>query len=284
MTASEIVEQVKELPLVPETARKLVVLLNDSDSHRSDLIQTLRCDNVMTAKLLRACNTARIGLREPVSSVDQAVLLLGDNAIFKMVCAIGFGDAMGFAMPGYAIEANGLWGHSLSTGMGAEYLTEIEGLGNFKPSIAFTAGLLHDIGKLILSQILTPKTRGEIRSLISQDSLSRFQAEKIVLGADHAEVGACLLEKWLLPNVIVEAVANHHSPILRPAIRMSAVVYLANYAAHLAGPSAGCPEVFALRPDQSIAAMYGMELKKVERIVTGAHEAMRAVNQYLSVA
>jgi putative nucleotidyltransferase with HDIG domain len=284
MTATEIISQVKELPMVPETARKLITLLNRPDTHRDDLIQTLRCDNVLTAKLLRVCNSAHAGLKGPVSSIDQAVLLVGDNAIFRMVCAIGFGGAMGFALPSYAVEANGLWGHSLSTGMGAEYLTECEAYGDFHPSVAFTAGLLHDIGKLVLNQIFTPKCRAEIRVLISQDSLSRFEAEKVVLGANHAEVGACLLQKWNLPELIIEAVANHHAPIVQPVAQLSAVIYLANCASHLSGPSPGGSDALALRPSASMAELLGMEQERVEQMVTRVHGAMKSVNQYLSVA
>jgi putative nucleotidyltransferase with HDIG domain len=284
MTAAEIISQVKELPMVSETARKLATLLNQPDTHRDDLIQTIRCDNVMTAKLLRVCNSAQSGLQSEVASVDQAVLLLGDDALYRLVCAIGFGGAMGFGLPGYAVEANGLWGHSLSAGMGAEYLAAVEAFGHFQPSIAFTAGLLHDIGKLVLNQILTPKSRTEIRAMISAQSRSRVEAEKAVLGADHAEVGACLLQNWHLPEIIIEAVANHHAPTMRPAVRLSAVIYLADCAAHLVGPSPGGSDAFALRPSPNMAELLGLKLEKVEQIVTGAHGAMKAVNQFLSVA
>jgi putative nucleotidyltransferase with HDIG domain len=283
MTATEIISQVKDLPVVPETARKLTKLLSEPDTHREDLIQALRCDNVMTAKLLRVCNSAHTGLSSPVGSIDQAVLLLGDNAIFRMVCAIGFGAAMGFTMPGHAVEANGLWGHSLSTGMGAEYLTESEAYGDFQPSIAFTAGLLHDIGKLVLNNILTPKWRAEIRACISENAYSRVEAEKKVLGANHAEIGACLLQKWALPEVIVEAVANHHTPVIQPVVQLSAVVYLANNATHLSGPSIGSPDAFALRPGPSVAELLGLQQERLEKMVASVNGAMKAANQFLSV-
>ena len=270
--------------MVSETARKLVTLLNHPNTHRDDLIKTLRCDNVLTAKLLRVCNSAHTGLKCPVSSIDQAVLLLGDNTIYRMVCAIGFGGAMGFAMPGHSIEANGLWSHSLSVGMGAEYLTEIEGYGDFQPSMAFTAGLLHDIGKLVLNQILTTKWRADIRALMSENGLSRVEAEKAVLGANHAEIGACLMQKWALPEVMGEAVANHHAPIVRPVAQLSAVVYLADCAAHLSGPSPGGSEAMALRPGPDMAALLGMEQERVGELVANVHGAMKAVNQFLTVA
>jgi putative nucleotidyltransferase with HDIG domain len=283
MTATDIINQIKDLPTVPETARKLTKLLSEPDTHREELIQTLRCDNVMTAKLLRVCNSVHTGLSSPVGSLDQAVLLLGDNAIYRMVCAIGFGAAMGFSMPGHAVEANGLWGHSLTTGMGAEYLTEIEAYGDFQPSIAFTAGLLHDIGKHVLNQILTPKYRAEIRTRISQEAHSRVEAEKAVLGTNHAEIGACLLQKWTLPDIIIEAVANHHAPVIQPVVQLSAVVYLANNAAHLAGPTAGACDAFALRPGPSVAELLGLKQERLEQMVASVHGAMKSANQFLSV-
>jgi putative nucleotidyltransferase with HDIG domain len=283
MTAAEIVSQVKALPTVPETARKLVTLVNRPETHRDDLIRTVRCDNVLTAKLLRVCNSAHIGLKNPVSSVEQAVLLLGDNTIYRIVCAIGFRGAMGFDLPGQATEANGLWSHSLSTGMGAEYLTAIESYGEFPPPMAFTAGLLHDIGKLVLNQILTPKIRAAIRERISTDALTRVEAERMVLGVDHAEIGACLLQKWALPEIIVEAVANHHCPVARPVVQLSAVVYLSNCVAHLGGPAPGS-DAFPLRPSKGTAEWLGMDMAKVEQLIVGVHGAMKAVNQFLSIA
>jgi len=283
MTAKEAISQIKELPVISATARKLVSLLNQPDTPRTDLIKTLRCDNVLTAKVLRLCNSADAGLRHPVTSIDQAVLLLGDTALFRMVCTIGFGAPMNHGVPGYDVEANGLWGHSLSTGMAAEYIGQRESFGDFQLSVAFTAGLLHDIGKLILNQIHTPKTRTDIRNRIALESLSRVEAERSVLGVDHAEVGACLLQKWGLPEVIIEAVANHHSPVGQPAIQLSAVVYLANCAAHICASAPGS-DAHAGRLTKSASNLLGIEVEKVEQILLGAHEAMKAADPFLCVA
>jgi putative nucleotidyltransferase with HDIG domain len=280
MTADEIIAQVKDLPVVSETARKLAVQLNQPDLHRDELVETLRCDNVLTAKLLRVCNSADYGVGEPVVSIDQALLLLGDNVIFRMVCAVGFGSSLGMAAPGYATEANGLWTHSLSTGVGAEYLAEVESYGNFPPSTAFTAGLLHDIGKSVISKVLTPKARAGIRTKMTGQSLSRVEAEKAVLGADHCEVGACLLKRWSLPEPIIEAAANHHSPVLKPAIQLSAVVYLANCAAHLCGAAPGW-EAQAIQAKNTAAEALGMDVEKVEQIVSGIQDAMQTLPQLM---
>jgi putative nucleotidyltransferase with HDIG domain len=283
MTADEIVARAKDLPVVSETARKLVIQLNQPDLHRDELVETVRCDNVLTAKLLRVCNSANSGMREPVLSVDQALLLLGDNMIFRIVCAVGFGGSLEIAPPGYATEANGLWTHSLSTALGAEYLAEVESYGNFLPSTAFTAGLLHDIGKSVINKVLTPNARAGIRSKIAGQSLSRVKAEKAVLGADHCEVGACLLKRWSLPELIVQAVADHHSPVLKPAIQLSAVVYLANCAAHLCGAPPKW-EAQAIQAKNTAAEVLGMDMENVEQILSGIQNAMQTLPQLMVAA
>jgi putative nucleotidyltransferase with HDIG domain len=283
MTADEIIAHAKDLPVVSETARKLVIQLNQPDLHRDELVETVRCDNVLTAKLLRVCNSANSGLREPVLSVDQALLLLGDNMIFRIVCALGFGGSLGMASPGYDTEANGLWTHSLNTALGAEYLADVESYGNFLPSTAFTAGLLHDIGKSVISSILTPKARAEIRNRIAGESLSRIEAEKAVLGADHCEVGARLLERWSLPELIVDAVAGHHAPVLKPSIQLSALVYFANCAVHLCNTAPGW-EAQAVQAKNTAAQVLGLDVEKVEQIISGIHTAMQNLPQLMAAA
>ena len=131
MTAEQIVAEAKDLPVVSETARKLTIQLNQPDLHREELVKTLRYDNVLTAKLLRVCNSAVYAAREPVDSLDQAILLLGDDAIFRIVSALGYGGTVGLSVPGYSTEANGLWTHSLCVGVGTEYLAKSKSTGIF---------------------------------------------------------------------------------------------------------------------------------------------------------
>lgn len=277
MTADEIIAQAKELPVVSETARKLTIQLNQPDLHRDELVKTVRCDNILTAKLLRLCNSAEFGAREPIVSLDQALFLLGDNAVFRMVCAIGFGGSLGMSTPGYATEANGLWEHSLSTGVGAEYLVATESLApEFPPSAAFTAGLLHDIGKTVINSVMTPKARAGIRNIIASKSIPRVQAEKEILGVDHAEVGACLLKRWSLPEQIVEAVANHHTPVAQPVIRLSAVVFLANNAIHLAGATSGL-ETYVVHVKNLAAETFGFDVQKIEHLISNVQNSLQAM-------
>lgn len=284
MTADEIILQVKQLPIVSETARKLTIQLNEPDLHRDDIVETLRCDNVLTAKVLRICNSAASGLREPVLSVDQALMLLGFDLVFRIVCAVSFSGSLG-GDPGLDAEVNGLWSHSLSTAVAAEHLAEVEGYGNFLPSTAFTAGLLHDLGRTILSRVLTPKDRADIRYKMNKESMPRFMAERQVLGADHAEVGACLLKRWTLPELIVDAVADHHNPILKPSIQLSALVYLADFTVHFTDGSPNQHDEEAEASAKRAAALNsGITVEKLEKILDGMEGSNQLLPQLLMAA
>jgi len=283
MTAQQLVAKVKNLPPVPHAALKLVSLLDQPSVSNTEVVQALRCDNVLTAKLLRACNSPFFGLAEPVASVDQAVFLLGHQQILHIVLTIAFGSAMVVPLPGYAVEASELWRHSLVTATASEMIAnEFTDL-NVEPPVAFTVGLLHDIGKLVLGQTLTADLQAEIRRLIEHDKLARAEAEKAVLGTDHGEVGALLLQSWHLPDELVEAVANHHQPVLKPRPRLSVVTHLANCLAHLAGSAPGW-DGYAVRISNEVVTSLAINPEQIEQLVFNIRESSERVEQFMNLA
>ena len=263
-------------------ALKLVNLLEQSSIGNDEVVQVLKCDNVLTAKLLRACNSPYFGLEEPVSSVDQAVFLLGHQQILHIVLTLAFGSAMVVPLPGYAVEANELWRHSLITAAAAEtVVAEIPDL-NVEPAVAFTVGLLHDIGKLVLGQALTPELQADIRRRVETEHVARTEAEQAVVGADHSEVGACLLRDWHLPEEIVEAVAHHHQPVLEPRPRLSVTTHLANCVAHLAGSAPGW-DGYAVRVDERVTTTLGITSDRLENMVVAVRESFDRVDQFMTM-
>jgi len=282
MTAQELVAKVKNLPPVSVTALKLVNLLDQSTVSNDDIVRVLKCDNILTAKLLRACNSPYFGLEEPVSSVDQAVFLLGHQQILHIVLTLAFGSAMVVPIPGYAVEADELWRHSLITATAAEVVSaEIADL-NADASVAFTVGLLHDIGKLVLGQALTPDLQDRLRQRVEADHISRPEAEKETLGADHSEVGACLLQNWHLPEEIIEAVANHHHPVLQPRPQLSVATHLANCMAHLAGSAPGW-DGYAIRVNDQVIDAFGITPEKLENMVVTVRESFDRVEHFMNL-
>jgi putative nucleotidyltransferase with HDIG domain len=255
MTPNEVIAKVKNLPAVSHAALKLVCMLDQPAVSNEDIVAVLKYDTVLTAKLLRACNSPYFGFEEQVSSVEEAVLILGHQQILHMVLSLAFGGAMGATLPGYAIEAKELWLHSVTTAVAAEQLVKSGLPMEARPPVAFTAGLLHDIGKLILNQIEGAEAQSAIRSCMVQKHLSRDEAEMEILGTNHSKVGARLLETWRLPDEIVEAVANHHRPVTTPVPKLSAVIHVANCLVHLTGPTPGWDRYAALADPKANQAL-----------------------------
>jgi putative nucleotidyltransferase with HDIG domain len=281
MTAHEMVARVRNLPPISHAALKLVSLLDHPDAGNEEVVSVLKNDSALTAKLLRGCNSPAVGLAEKVTSVDQAVLILGHNQILQMVTALAFGGAMSVQLPGYAIEAEELWRHSLIAAAGAEIIVkDNEELG--EPSVAFTVGMLHDIGKLVMSQFLTEEAQAAVRARVAAGQATA-DAEREVLGTDHAEVGACLLYLWRLPEEIVEAVANHHQPTIEPKPRLSSVAHVANCLAHLAGASPGW-EAYALRGDERVVKLLSIDAEKLDRMIISVRDSFERVNQFMKMS
>jgi putative nucleotidyltransferase with HDIG domain len=283
MTAPEIINKVKNLPPISQAALKLVSLLEQASISNDEVVQVIKCDNVLTAKLLRACNSPYFGLEEPVSSVDQAVLMLGHQQILHIVLTLAFGSAMVVPLPGYAVEASELWQHSLITATAAEIVAAEAYDLNVEAPVAFTVGLLHDIGKLVMSQAIKPEIQAEIRDLIEKQQCSRSEAEKVVLGTDHGEVGACLLQSWRLPDEVIEAVLNHHNPIVEPRPKLSVITHVANCLAHLAGSAPGW-DGFAVRVDPKAIAALNIDEARIEGMVVLVREASSKVDEFMAMA
>jgi len=283
MTARQLVERVKHLPPAPHSALRLVSLLGRAGAANDEIIQVLKCDNVLTAKLLSACNSSWLGLEEPVGSVDEAVLMLGHGQILQMVLNIAFGTTMSVALPLYASEAKVLWRHSLLSAAGAEAILNLNENFGAEPAIGFTAGLLHDFGKLVLNEVLAVQVQFEIRARLKETACSRAEAELAVVGTDHAEVGAFLLESWKLPDTIVEAVANHHRPAVVPAPRLSAVITLANAVAHQAETNLeGVP---TLNEHENTAAQaLSFSDERIQMLLETVRDNFGRMEQFLSFA
>jgi putative nucleotidyltransferase with HDIG domain len=209
-------------------------------------------------------------------------LILGHQQILHIVLTLAFGSAMVVPLPGYAVEASELWRHSLITASAAEILAvEATGL-NVEKAVAFTVGLLHDIGKLVMSQAITPEMQLAIRQQIEEQKISRTEAEKSILGTDHGEVGACLLKSWHLPEEIIEATANHHSPDFGPPAKLSCVTHLANCFAHLAGSAPGW-DGFAVRVSPQALAALEIPESRVELLVAEVRTSFEKVDQFMSI-
>lgn len=282
MNAKQIIAQVTNLPVMPAATVKLLQLLENPTENTQAALDVIQTDAVLSAKLLRLCNSAAIGLRKPVPSVEQAVFFLGFSEVQRLALALGLGGSLKRKPKGDESEGLDLWRHAVVTAHAASLIAgEIQEM-DVHPSVAFTAGLMHDIGKLVLGEVLTPELLAAVRSGVKAGR-SQCEAEREVLGADHAQVGGALLEAWRMPPALIEPVANHHSPIFKPAPGLSVLVHLANCIAHQIGAASGW-DVFATLVDQEAAASVGFGAQQLARTMQTLGEQMEKVERFALAA
>lgn len=280
MTAREIVAGIKNLRPISQSGFRLMRLLDQPDLNNDAIIECLKYDIVLTAKVLKTCNSPFYGFRDGIESVDQAVLLLGHQQLLSIVLPLALGDTMAVPLEAYGFESKDLWRHSLSTAAVAEIIAKDGLVPDSDPSAAFTAGLLHDVGKLAFAQILAADLLAKVRYQIAEHGLSRIEAEREIIGTDHAEVGGYLLSEWKLPARIIEAVANHHKPVTHPQICLSAVSCIANSIAHLAGSAPGW-EAYAIKMDPELVMLLGLTPEMVDNLIIAGRESFGRVDQLM---
>ena len=211
VTVQKLITQMKKLPSPPNLYFKIVAELQSPDSSIDTIGSLVKQDPMLSAKLLQVVNSAVFGLQLQVGNATEAVLYLGmetTKALVLLAHTFSYFDKVRAA--DFSVEK--LWKHSVSTGKFAEQIARTEGSDTEMVGEAFTAGMLHDIGKLLLAANL-PEVFKEALGKARQDQIPLCEAESVVFGTTHGELGACLLGIWGLPMPIVEAVALHHYPI-----------------------------------------------------------------------
>lgn len=273
------------MPPVSHGALKLLKLLDRPEVDNEEVMQALEYDPVLTANLLRACNSSYFSLEEPVSSVLQAILILGHRQIMQIVLSLAFGRTMRSLSPANARQAEALWVHSVRVALGAEALAGQGVPLKTQAVIAFTAGLLHDIGKLVQDQALSRETQDELAAALEHRASDRTipDVERGILGTDHAEIGSDLLRQWRLPDQIVEAVANHHRPVCQPEPELSALVHTADALAHSADKGVINWEEFADRTDAQVLELVMVPAAESQDLLTAFHHANQRAEYLVSL-
>ena len=204
----DITLKVEAFPGMPATAAKLLPLLDNPDSTTSEVENIVKYDPGLTANILKLTNSAYFGIPTKVSSIKQAIILLGWKRLVQVVTTICMSPLMKKAIPGYDLRSGELWRHSIAVSVAAELL--VKALKISDADEVFTAALLHDIGKLILGSFVKNDLE-QIQAMVTK-GISFDVAESMVLGTDHAEVGGQILQKWSFPVELVNAVRWHHDP------------------------------------------------------------------------
>jgi putative nucleotidyltransferase with HDIG domain len=271
-------------PVSPHTLRIMQLAANPRFNIR-DLTALVTLDLTLAATCLKLVNSACFGLRNPVVSIEKAVVYLGSRGILDLAASGGLSGVMGAPLEGYCGETGDLWAHSLRTAIASVHASALLLPGEPADAV-YTAGLLHDIGKAVLSGFLSEHS-GTLREYMVGNQSSDFATlEKTLLSLDHAEAGALLAEKWKLPESIGAVIRYHHTPGMAPEPyrNLCLAVHIGDILAMLGGCGTGC-DTLSYRLDplaEEILTLHGNRLEKMMLDIDGeftrAQERMRTAS------
>ena len=189
---------------------RLVQLVTSQHCDLADIISLVAYDEVLTMKLLRAANCAARTGSVTVTTPYEAIVLLGTTLVLDLVVAAGVRPQLRGAIPGYGLDEGSLWRHSVAAAVAAE--TAFAFCSVEIPPEAFTASLLHDVGKVVMGRFLSPDILRFIEEAKEADQLTQMEAESQILHVHHGELGGLIAQHWQLPPRIVQGIIYHHNP------------------------------------------------------------------------
>ncbi len=273
------INKVKQLPPAPRVLPELLSLLSKPNIDIDRIVSLITYDPSLTAGVLQACNSAYFGQATPAANMQEAVTRLGFQPVYQIVAAVSGARSLGPEQKGYGIAAGELWQHCVVTAVAAKLMAQDKGEDE---NVVFTAALLHDIGKIILADALM-HIYAKLVEETEKNQQSLLEAEKKLIGVQHAEIGGRLLGRWKFPPALVAAVWFHHHPAAaRPHHKLASFVYLGNMIAHFMGHGYG-HQAFALRGRSEALDILQMSAEDLPRYMIRTLENYEAVQSLFKI-
>uniref|UniRef100_Q47EK7 HDIG protein n=1 Tax=Dechloromonas aromatica (strain RCB) TaxID=159087 RepID=Q47EK7_DECAR len=261
LQVEQIVTRLMQLPALPTVVAELLASFGNEDVDIALLAQQISHDQALTARLLRVANSSFYGLQSRISTINEAVVVLGFRAVRSMVLAVGVsGVFRPEHCPGF--DPHAYVRHSVGVGLAARALAQATGR---NPELAFTGGILHDIGELVLATCF-PEQYAKVLAYRAQHDCTLVEAERDIIGLDHAVVGGLLADAWRFPASLRSAVADHHAPSAATADSLADLMHLADGVAHALGLAKTDSEM-VMPVDQTAWQRLGMDSEKIARIL-----------------
>jgi len=227
---------ISNLPTLPEVATRLMQMVNDPDTSAADAAKVISRDVGITSKVLRMANSAFYGIPRTITTVQNAVVLLGMKVVNSLVLSVSVGEIFPSKDPAAKIDRKAFWTHSLACAVAGKLLAQkIKRPHLVDPEESFCSGLLHDIGKLVLDHYFYDEYI-QAKKDARQKNVSLFESEKVFFGYTHTDVGDWLTSKWELPRDLRIPIIYHHQPADAPSSKeQSYLIHCADYISHKAG-------------------------------------------------
>lgn len=226
MNLKDLIDNAQKLPNIPKVVQELIESFGDENINNEEIAKKISADQVLTAKVLRAANSAHYGGNRKVGSVSDAVFILGFNAVRTLVLASGMTGA--FKAP-EGFDLHKFWHDSFAVASTCKWIAKFS---HDDAETAFTTGMMHNIGELLI-HILMPDECKEIQKVVDRGARNS-DIEKNVLGFNFPEAGAELANRWKFPDAIVAGIRDQLAPMAAPEFsRLAAIINIADYIVHM---------------------------------------------------
>jgi putative nucleotidyltransferase with HDIG domain len=257
-----ILKSINTIPAFPATGNKVAQLLNKPDYSVPQVANVIKYDPSITANILKMANSAYFGPQHKISNIHDAVIYLGQKNLLRAIQTSGISKYYKKGTPGYYDKATDLWEHSVAVALMSQILArKITGQ---EDTTLYTAALLHDVGKIIMGEFVRDSLK-KISEIVNKKGLSFLEAEEIVLGINHADLGGRIAEYWNFPVEIKDAVSYHHRPDLleKEEKIMPWIVYMADQACLMMGVGGGV-DGLAHRAVSQLLKKFSLRMKDLE--------------------
>lgn len=277
----EITNKIDELPPISPNTSSILNLVAQSDYTVKELQKLIELDISLTTNCLRLVNSAAFGLRSPINSIERAISFLGSKNILNLLINNSFGGVYSSPLDGYFCNQNALWEHSLRTAIAARLLAGALSQSE-SADIAYTAGLLHDIGKVVIEGFLTKYSDKYEKLLVENDGVDFASIEFTLLKINHMEVGLQMATKWKLPEVLKAAIRFHHSPGEAPIEHRSIclLVHLGDILAMIGGFGTGVDSL-VYSVDPLVEEKFKLDMHAQERLLLDIDEEFNKANDMI---
>lgn len=270
----DVISKVHALPSLPAVVMELLGSIGQNDADINQLSAIVAKDQALSAKALRLANSSFYGMQRKITTIPQALSILGLNSLRTLVTAAAVIERFSATDHG-GFDFQGFWRHSIATAVCARLIAKRV---DINPESAFMAGLLHDIGRLVLVTEFRPQYQAAINYRTRHDCAMR-EAERAILSCDHAAVGQALAEHWRFPPAIQMAVAGHHTPGQQRNGSLANLVHVADAIAHALDL---CADENELVPSLSPDAWNSLNLDQ-EAVMQVLHETELQFNEVCQI-
>lgn len=273
----KILNSINDLPPMPKIIQKAREVMENPKSGFKEIAEVIETDQAIAAKVLQVANSAYYGLSGMVSSIHQAAVVLGHKTLEQLITMVSATNLLGNRLKGYKMGSNSLWHHSLAVALCSRLIAT-----DRAPALendAFSVGLIHDAGKLVLNGYLLE--RNEKVGAVMQTGVNFLEMERQVLGFGHTEMASELCAKWKLPENHVSAMRFHHEPGASDGNQLAYIIHLANFVAQQSNLG-NSKEVLPYALDSGAMLFLSLDQEDVERYIESTTKAVEQISQSMA--